>query len=51
MIASNEMFIVTAYAVAWLVFIGYLLRLVRAGRRARTGLEQARGALAKEARP
>ena len=50
MIASNETFIIAAYAVTWLVFIGYLLRLVRAGRHARTALDRARGGLAGEGR-
>ena len=44
MIASNQTFIVAAYAVTWVVLIGYLLRLVRAGQRARTALDRATGA-------
>ena len=44
MIASNQTFIVAAYAVTWIVLIGYLLRLVRAGLRARTALDRALGA-------
>ena len=46
MIASNQTFIVAAYAVTWIVFAGYLLRLVRAERRARSALDGARGAAA-----
>jgi hypothetical protein len=41
MIASNQTFIVAAYAVTWIVLIGYLLRVARAGRRARAALERA----------
>jgi len=46
MIASNQTFIVAAYAVTWIVLIGYLLRLARAGQRARTALDRASGAAA-----
>jgi CcmD family protein len=45
MAASNQTFIVAAYAVTWIVFAGYLLRLARAGRRARTALDQALAAV------
>ena len=51
MIASNNTFIIAAYAVTWIVFAGSLVRLIRAGRRARTALERARGELATEGRP
>ena len=51
MIASNSTFIIAAYAVTWIVFAGYLVRLVRAGRSARAALERARGELAAEGRP
>ena len=51
MIASNNTFIIAAYAVTWIVFAGYLVRLVGAGRRARASLERARGELAAEGRP
>lgn len=33
--ASNEAFIIAAYAVTWVVVLGYLWRLLRAGARAR----------------
>ena len=33
--ASNETFIIAAYAVTWIVVLGYLWRLLRAGARAR----------------
>lgn len=29
MIASNQTFVIAAYAVTWIVLLGYLLRLVR----------------------
>ena len=48
MIASNQTFIVAAYAVTWIVLIGYLLRLTRAGYRARTALDRAPGAVGSE---
>ena len=50
MIASNQTFIVAAYAVTWLVLAGYLLRLVRADRRARTSLTRGVGEPVPEAR-
>jgi hypothetical protein len=50
MIASNQTFIVAAYAVTWLVFIGYLLRLVRADRRVRASLAPTIGEPGPEAR-
>lgn len=34
MVASNQTFIIAAYAVTWVVILGYLLRLVRKGGRA-----------------
>ena len=34
MIASNQTFIIAAYAATWAVLLGYLLRLVRKARRA-----------------
>ena len=37
-IASNQTFIIAAYAVTGLVLAGYVVRLVRAERRARAGL-------------
>ena len=46
MTASNQTFIVAAYAVTWIVFSGYLLRLLRAERRARTALDGARSVAA-----
>ncbi len=51
MIASNQTFIIAAYAVTWIVIAGYLLRLVRTGRRARAALEQARADAAEEGLP
>jgi len=41
MIASNQTFIIAAYAVTWVVIIAYLLRLVRKGGRARAEYERA----------
>ena len=38
--ASNLTFIVAAYAVTWVVILGYLLRLVRKGGRARAEYER-----------
>jgi len=38
--ASNEAFIIAAYAVTWVVLLGYLLRLVRKGGSARAGYER-----------
>jgi CcmD family protein len=44
-IAMNQTFIVAAYAVTWLVLLGYMARLVRKGRSARRQYETvARGA-------
>ena len=43
MIASNQAFIVAAYAVTWLVIVGYLLYLTRASRRVRAGLSRVVG--------
>jgi CcmD family protein len=37
--ASNQTFIVAAYAITWIVILGYLLRLVRKGARARADYE------------
>ena len=42
MIEYNQAFIIAAYAVTWLVFGGYVVRLARAERRARTALALAR---------
>lgn len=39
--ASNLSFIVAAYAVTWVVLLGYLFRLVRKGARARAEYEHA----------
>ena len=50
MIASNQTFIIAAYAVTWLVFAGYVVRLARAERRARAALELGRGPAAGAAR-
>lgn len=41
MIPSNETFVIAAYALTWLVLLGYLGRLVRASRRARAALQSA----------
>ena len=38
--ASNQAFIIAAYAVTWTVILGYLWRLVRTGGRARADLER-----------
>jgi CcmD family protein len=38
--ASNLNFIIAAYAVTWTVMLGYLLRLVRKGGRARADYER-----------
>jgi CcmD family protein len=38
--ASNQTFIIAAYAVTWAVLLGYLWRLVRAGARATAGYER-----------
>ena len=46
--ASNQTFIVAAYAVTWIVFVGYLLRLVRAARLARAGLDRTAGTVSSE---
>ena len=40
MIASNQTFIIAAYAVTWVVMLAYLLRLVRKGARARAEYER-----------
>lgn len=40
MVASNQSFIIAAYAVTWVVILGYLLRLVRKGGRARADYER-----------
>ena len=40
MIASNETFIIAAYAVTWVVILGYLWRLVRMDGRARAAYER-----------
>jgi CcmD family protein len=41
MTASNQTFIIAAYAVTWVVILAYLLRLVRKGGRARAEYERA----------
>jgi hypothetical protein len=51
MFASNQTFIVAAYTVTWLVFIGYSLRLAGASRRARIALGGALGDATREGRP
>jgi CcmD family protein len=38
--ASNMTFIIAAYTVTWIVLLGYLLRLVRKGGRARGDYER-----------
>jgi CcmD family protein len=38
--ASNLNFIVAAYTVTWIVLLGYLVRLVRKGGRARADYER-----------
>jgi CcmD family protein len=38
--ASNLNFIIAAYAVTWIVILGYLWRLVRKGGRARADYER-----------
>jgi CcmD family protein len=38
--ASNLNFIIAAYTVTWIVLLGYLLRLVRKGGRARADYER-----------
>lgn len=40
MAASNQAFIIAAYAVTWVVILGYLARLVRKGGRARADYER-----------
>lgn len=40
MIASNQAFIIAAYAVTWVVLLGYLVHLVRKGGRARAEYER-----------
>ncbi|MGZ8612449.1 MAG: hypothetical protein ACXWX0_09290 [Actinomycetota bacterium] len=44
MIASNQTFIVAAYAVTWLAILGYMLRLVLSERRIRAALAVASAA-------
>lgn len=51
MIASNTSFIVAAYAITWIVILGYLFRLVVKGGRARTELARIRTGQAGESRP
>jgi CcmD family protein len=50
MIASNQTFIIAAYAVTWMVIAGYLFYLARTGRRAQATLERARTEAAEELR-
>ena len=40
MVASNQTFIITAYAVTWVVILGYLFSLVKKGGRARADYER-----------
>jgi CcmD family protein len=40
MAASNQAFIIAAYAVTWVVILGYLARLIRKGGRARADYER-----------
>jgi len=40
MVASNLNFIIAAYTVTWIVLLGYLLRIVRKGGRARVDYER-----------
>jgi CcmD family protein len=40
MVASNQTFIIAAYAVTWAVLLGYQWRLVRKGGRARAEYER-----------
>ena len=40
MVASNETFIIAAYAVTWVVILGYLWRLVRMEGRANAEYER-----------
>ena len=40
MIASNQTFIIAAYAVTWVVLLGYLVLLVRKGQRARADYDR-----------
>ena len=51
MIASNTSFIVAAYAITWIVILGYLLRLVVNSGRARAALARMRAGQAEESRP
>ncbi|MGI8618934.1 MAG: CcmD family protein [Gemmatimonadaceae bacterium] len=37
MIASNQAFVIAAYAITWIVLLGYLARLVRKEAGARAG--------------
>jgi CcmD family protein len=41
MSATNQTFIIAAYAVTWIVILAYLVRLVRKGGRARAEYERA----------
>ena len=49
--ASNQAFIIAAYAVTWIVILGYLGRLVRKGGRARADLERQLREQSGESRP
>jgi hypothetical protein len=40
MVASNQSFIIAAYAVMWVVILGYQFRLTRKGGRARADYER-----------
>lgn len=40
---GNTTFVVAAFAVTWLVMLGYLAHLFRASRRARAAFDRARG--------
>jgi len=48
MIASNETFVVAAYAITWLTLLGYLWRLARKGARAGAWHEQIVGGSGRE---
>lgn len=43
MIASNQAFVIAAYAITWIVLLGYLTRLARKESSARAGLARSTG--------
>ncbi|HET9424877.1 MAG TPA: hypothetical protein VFO55_05850 [Gemmatimonadaceae bacterium] len=47
-IAANQTFIIGAYAVTWIVILGYLGRLVALSRRARANIERVGAVPARE---